>query len=829
MQSREQPQEQIGDNPRAAIIPLFGRKRTSEGVDRDSLTVRELLGLLGQRIWISTYGQVAGLNRSLLQLRSRLPSLAAPAYGQPLTPTRGSRRHAPSFLARFGTGPDALTLTWLRQRWRLGLAFVVLVPACVTIPLSGGLSIQPTPSALAVEADDGHAFATRGIFKGEKLSPDQLPAILAKAVIAIEDRRFYQHGGIDLPATIRAAWHDLLGRSLEGGSTITQQLARLLYLSPERSLKRKVQEAVLAIWLESHLTKQQILARYLDTAYFGAGTYGVDAAAKRYFGKSAKDVSVAEAAMLAGLIRAPSALEPDRNLDRARQRADMVLDAVVQTGAISQQQADAARQKPAVLHVPPQAPAGSNYFIDTMANEVKSLVGANVGDLTVRTTLNREMQQIAESVIANRLARTGASKNVHQAALIAMTLDGAILAMVGGRDYNISQFNRAIQARRQPGSLFKFFVYLAAMRKGLTPETVLVDRPVQIGNWEPENYGDRYYGPVTLRTAFAHSLNSIAVQLADQVGVRTVVETAKQLGVQSRLPEVPSVALGSGDVTLLEMTSAFAAIARDTNRVDPYTVHEITKTDRNLYSRSAPRAVQADSPLIHSEMMGLLSSVVREGTGTAAQLDLPVAGKTGTSQDYRDAWFVGFTPDLVVGVWVGNDDNSPMKGVTGGSLPATIWHDFMRSAEPLRRLEGATTALSGTKAASSLGSASEAPANVDDKVLRGTATVLDNGMIELQGRVIHLLGWDGFGRRNFYTLRRLRRGLEMTCTPAAGSGLYNCRVGDVNLVAAILPTDGRFPHNNAKPESEGVDEYAYTNGHVRRHGFRHFWLRGFLR
>jgi len=823
MQPREQPRERAGESPKAAIIPLFGQNQTSEGADPDTLTVRELLGLLGKRILISTrvHIRLRHLKRSILQLRSLLRNPLPSTTGQILTPIAASRRQVPGFPSKLiARCLQALPLTLLKQRWRLGLAGVVglvavsYVAYCiVTIPFSGGLSIQPTPSALVVEADDGRAFATRGVFKGDKLSPDQLPVILATAVIAIEDRRFYQHGGIDFPATIRAAWHDLLGRRLEGGSTITQQLARLLYLSPERSLNRKVQEAILAIWLESHLTKQQILARYLDTAYFGAGAYGVDAAAKRYFGKSANDVSVSEAAMLAGLIRAPSALEPDRNPDRAHERANIVLDAMVQAGAISQQQADVARQKPAVLHVPPQAPPGSNYFIDTVASEVKSLVGTNVGDLTVRTTFKRELQQIAESVIAKRLATTAASKNAHQAALIAMAADGAILAMVGGRDYNNSQFNRAIQARRQPGSLFKLFVYLAAMRKGLTPETVLVDQPVQIGDWEPENYGDRYYGPVNLRTAFAHSLNSIAVQLADRVGVRTVIETAKQLGVQSKLPEVPSVALGSGDVTLLEMTSAFAAIAKDVKRVDPYTVNGITKTNRNLYSRPARRAAQADGPLIHSEMMDLLFSVVRNGTGRAAQLDLPVAGKTGTSQDYRDAWFVGFTPDLVVGVWVGNDDNSPMKGVTGGSLPATIWQDFVKSAEPLQRSKGAT-------AATSTGSAHEASANLDDKVLRGPATVLDSGVIELQGRIIRLLGWGGFGRRDFYYLHRLLRRREVICAPAEHSPLYNCQVGDINLSASIIAD--RQSANHASPELERVDKFAHINDNLRHHSLRHF-------
>jgi 1A family penicillin-binding protein len=710
------------------------------------------------------------------------------------------------------------------------IAIILLVPASyvaycvVTIPFSGGLAIQPTPSALVIETDDGRVFATRGIFKGEKISADQLPAMLSSAVIAIEDRRFYQHGGIDLQATIRAAWHNLLGRRLEGGSTITQQLARLLYLSPERSLKRKVQEAILAKWLESHLTKRQILALYLDRTYFGAGAYGVDAAAKRYFGKSAREVSLSEAAMLAGLIRAPSALEPDRNLDGARERADIVLGAMVQAGAISQQQADAARQKPAVLRVPPQAPSGSNYFIDTMANEVKSLVGANVGDLTVRSTLNRELQQLAESVIAQKLASFGTTKNVYQAALIAMAPDGAILATVGGRDYNNSQFNRATQARRQPGSLFKLFVYMAAMHKGFTPETVLVDQPVQIGNWEPENYGDRYYGPVTLRTAFARSLNSIAVQLADAVGVKTVIDTAKRLGVQSKLPEVPSVALGSGEVTLLEMTSAFAAIAKNTNKVNAYTVRRVTKTDGNIYSRPTTSAAQADDSQVHSEMIDLLSSVVREGTGRAAHLDRPAAGKTGTSEDYRDAWFVGFTPDLVVGVWVGNDDNTPMNRVTGGSLPATIWHDFVMRAEMIRRSDEATVGANAPVANQpSLGA--ETSPKSENTVLRGTATVLGNGVIELQGVVMRLFSLNTFGHRDWRALRRAIWQLELVCTPAEPTGLYNCRAGTVNFSAAVVPNDQQFANNNPNANVPGAEEQNYVIHNVRRHAFRRFWLR----
>ena len=312
----------------------------------------------------------------------------------------------------------------------------------------------------------------------------------------------------------RAAWHDLTGRRLEGGSTITQQLARRLYLSPNRSVRRKVQEAALAIWLEHRFSKNEILARYLNTTYFGDGAYGVDLAALRYFGKNAQDLSLNEAAMLAGLIKAPSELAPNRNLVRTQARAGVVLNAMVGTGAITRQQADAAQAQPAVLRRRAESPPGDNYFLDTAAAEAKSRAGPSTEDLTVRTTLNPELQRIAESVIAKRLAKGGRANNVSQAALVVMSPDGAILAMVGGRDYNESQFNRVTRAQRQTGSLFKAFVYLAALRKGYTPDSIFVDQPVNVGDWEPENYGDHYYGPVTLRTAFARSLNSVAVQLA---------------------------------------------------------------------------------------------------------------------------------------------------------------------------------------------------------------------------------------------------------------------------------------------------------------------------
>src|SRR4029453_16642783 len=355
------------------------------------------------------------------------------------------------------------------------LAFVIILPVAyvaycmATLPDNGGLVIEPTPSALIVEAPDGQVFATRGVFKGDKLSPQDIPANLSRAIIAIEDRHFYEHGGFYLPSMVRAAIRNIVfGSVREGGSTITQQLARMTYLSPERTIKRKIQEAVLAMWMERTLGKEEILSRYLNTAYFGAGVYGVDAAAKRYFGKTAKELSLSEAAMLAGLVRAPSALAPTRHLEEARQRAALVLKAMVETGAVSREQAETARQQPVSLRVPPDNPPGTNYFVDWLGGDVKALVDpAASTDLTVRSTLDLDLQGIAEGVIARRLKAEGRAKKVGQAALVALAPDGAILAMVGGRDYNESQFNRAVQAKRQPGSLFKVFVYLAAFQKGL--------------------------------------------------------------------------------------------------------------------------------------------------------------------------------------------------------------------------------------------------------------------------------------------------------------------------------------------------------------------------
>jgi penicillin-binding protein 1A len=700
-----------------------------------------------------------------------------------------------------------------RHPWLAMLALAILVPGgylayCVaTLPFGGGLLIEPTPSAMIVEASGGQVFATRGVFKGERLAPQDVPAGLAKAIIAIEDRHFYEHGGFYLPSMLRAAFRNLVaGGAREGGSTISQQLARMMYLSPERTFKRKVQEAILTFWLEHQLDKPEILSRYLNTAYFGAGVYGVDAAAKRYFGKPAKELSLAEAAMLAGLVRAPSALAPNRNLEGAQARASLVLDAMVDTKAISAEQANAARNQPARLRVPPDNPPGTNYFVDMLANDVKRLVSSAAADLRLRTTLDLNLQSIAESVVARRLKAEGRIKKVGQAALVAMAPDGAILAMVGGLNYGESQFNRATQARRQPGSLFKVFVYLTALEKGLSPDMVAVDRPVAIGDWEPENYGGRFRGPVSLRTAFASSINSVAVQLAEAVSIPSVIETAKKLGVQSQLPAVPSLALGSAEVTLLEMTRAVAAIAANAESIDSYGIRSIQNDDQVLFSRPKSVIAPARNQAARAAMRDLMAGVVREGTGRAARVDGPVAGKTGTSQDHRDAWFVGFAGDMVVGVWAGNDDNSPMRNVTGGDIPARIFSEFVTQAMAARAKSARMAAASTTVATT--GASSEPKQEAAATAIRGLPNVQNTGLLELDGRVVRLFGVEGIRGRAVRDFRRYLGRREVTCEPVGSGNTHRCRVGEQDLSRVVLYNGGGRASADATPELKAAEQQA---------------------
>jgi penicillin-binding protein 1A len=688
------------------------------------------------------------------------------------------------------------------------LLVLVVGYSIATLPLDGGLQVDPTPSALVVEADNGETFATRGVFKGTKVTAADVPAHLAQAVVSIEDRRFYSHLGVDPWGILRAAWRNWqAGGTREGGSTITQQLARLMFLSPDQNLRRKIQEAVISLWLESQLGKEEILLRYLNTAYFGSGAYGVDAAARRYFSKPTKELSLAEAAMLAGLVRAPSQLAPTRNLGGAKERADTVLQAMVDTGAVTAEQAEAARAEPVNLRVPPETPPGTNYFVDTAAADVRRLLGGASGDLTLRSTLDLELQRLAEGVLERRLDAEGRQKNVSQAALVALAPDGAVRALVGGRDYEASQFNRATQARRQAGSLFKLFVYLEAMQKGYDPQSTVVDRPTQIGDWEPQNANGRFRGPVSLRNAFAQSINTVAAQLADEVGIPAVIETAKRLGVQSELPAVPSLALGSAEVTLLEMTRAYAAVATGNVALEPYTVRSIQgSTQQALFARpgAAPRAEGLGAS--RAAMLDLLQAVVREGTGKAARLPNVVAGgKTGTTQEYRDAWFVGFTPDLIVGVWVGNDDNAPMNKVVGGDLPAQIWHDFLSRAAPLLAKDKQQAPAAQMARADPEGAIAPVP---EGSVLRGAPEVMDTGTLVIRGTMVRLEGIQGERGTLARQLARFLRRREVICAPSDTPSVQRCRIGNYNLSAIILAAGGGRATPDASEELQAAEDQA---------------------
>jgi penicillin-binding protein 1A len=703
------------------------------------------------------------------------------------------------------------------------LALCVLIGFVVysiaTLPINGGLQAEATQSALTFEGAQGDVFAARGVFKGDKLTAADLPPHLAQAIVAIEDRRFYRHGGIDIRGILRAGWRNTqAGATREGASTITQQLARLMFLNPERTFRRKVQEAVLAVWLESQLKKEEILLRYLNTAYFGAGAYGVDAAARRYFGKKAGELSLAEDAMLAGLVRAPSQLAPTRNFGGAKERQELVLQAMVDTKAITAAEAETARAQPVKLRTPPETPPGSNYFVDMVAGDVRRLLGSSSGDLTLRTTMNMELQRLAEGVIERRLEAEGPKKNVSQAALVAFGKDGAVLAMVGGRDYESSQFNRATQAKRQSGSLFKLFVYLTALQRGYTPQSVVIDRPTQIGEWEPQNYSGGFRGSMTLRNAFVHSINTVAAQLGDEVGIPAIIDTAKRLGVQSTLPAVPSLALGSAEVTLLEMTKAFGSVAAGA-QIEPYSVRSIMGSSQQvLYTKTgAGTEFTGQLGVSRALMIDLLQGVVNEGTGKAARIpNVAVGGKTGTTQEYRDAWFIGFTPDIVVGVWVGNDDNTPMNRVVGGDLPASIWHDFVGRALPIVSKASPQLARRNTEIVNAASAPSPPTPGTSDPVVagpdagvRGTAEVLDTAMLAIRGRKIQLEGILGDGdRRAVRSLARFLRRREVTCEPGGGPERYRCNVDGQNLSEVILSNGGARATADAPAELLAAEDEA---------------------
>ncbi len=540
-------------------------------------------------------------------------------------------------------------------------------------------------NSVTLKAADGTVLATYGDLYGEHRTLSELPKHLPQALIGTEDRRFYDHFGLDPIGLARAMWVNMrAGRVVQGGSTLTQQLAKNVFLDSGRTLKRKAQEVLLALWLERNFTKDQILEMYLNRVYFGAGAYGVEAAAQRYFDKPATQLSLTESAMLVGLLKAPSRLAPTGNIKSAQQRASQVLRNMADAGLIDDSALDAALKRPAQLAASRSPMPNARYFADWVLEEVYQLVGRQHGDLVVLTSLDARLQQAAERSVSAVMGREGEKQNAEQAALVALSPDGAVRAMVGGRDYIDSPFNRATQARRQPGSAFKPIVFLTAVETGIEPGDMFSDTPITIdGKWSPRNFDGKYQGDISFAEAAARSSNAVAVRLSEQVGRQRVIDTARRLGIVSDLKPHPSLALGAFETGLLELSNAYVAFANGGYTVMAYGVREVADGNGNVLFRRGNESVMAH--MIDEQPLGMLNDLLRgvvdTGTGRAARLpNRQVAGKTGTTSDYRDAWFIGYTPDLIAGVWVGNDDNSPMNKVSGGGLPAQIWRGFMNDA-----------------------------------------------------------------------------------------------------------------------------------------------------
>jgi penicillin-binding protein 1A len=565
-----------------------------------------------------------------------------------------------------------------------GIAVVgVVVWAGAHLPPIQSLEIPKRPPTIQITGLDGSVLATRGEMAGSNVSLKDLPPHLPKAFIAIEDRRFYSHYGVDPLGIARAAVANVMHRGVsQGGSTLTQQLAKNLFLTQERTMLRKLQEVELALWLERKHSKTEILELYLNRVYFGSGAYGVEAAAQRYFGKSAKNVTLPEAAMLAGLVKSPSRLAPNRNPEGAEKRAHTVLTAMADAKFITEPQAQVAIGHPS-YNVKAAGAGTVNYVADWIGEVLDDLVGQIDQNIVVETSIDPKLQSIAEASLIDELAAKSVKFNVSQGALVAMTPDGAVRAMVGGRNYAESQYNRAVTAKRQPGSAFKPFVYLTAIEAGLTPETIRQDAPLDVKGWKPENYSHEYFGAVTLTQALAMSLNTVAVRLGLEVGARNVARTAHRLGISSKLDANASIALGTSEVSLTELVGAYAPFANGGRGVAPHVVNRIRTSEGNkvLYARPADQLGQVIDPRHVAMMNTMMQETLLSGTARKAEIPgWSAAGKTGTSQDFRDAWFIGYTANLVTGVWLGNDDNSPTKKATGGGLPVEVWTRFMRTA-----------------------------------------------------------------------------------------------------------------------------------------------------
>ena len=569
--------------------------------------------------------------------------------------------------------------------WLLAKIFLLLVITLgvyvawcfLTLPdMDKAINRTRQPSTMII-AENGNEIQSFGSVYSEVVSLDELPPYVADAVVATEDWRFYSHFGFDIISFTRAMtvnlWHR---RYVQGGSTITQQVAKNLFLTSNKNIKRKVQELLLAFWLEYKLTKDQILTLYLNRVYLGAGTYGIEAASQKYFQKSSRDLNLLEAAIIGGMLKAPSRYNPIASESRARERAAVVLDNMVKNDKITDEQ----RQNALKMKLGPEKSykvEGGKHFADWVYGEVNDYIGERDDDIYVATTLDQELQQKAEKILREAV-KANKHRNVTQGAVVVLDKWGAVKAMVGGVDYHKSQFNRAIQALRQPGSSFKPFIYLTALENGFSPNDVIYDVPVDIKGWKPENIDKKYYGEVTLNTALSRSLNLATINLSEEVGRSKIIRTAKRMGITTPIENTPALALGAFEVRVLDMAVAYASIANGGYAVWPYAIQEIyTKDGYQLYMREPDEPNRIIVDYAAEEMTEMLENVINSGTGKRARLPFFAAGKTGTSQNNRDAWFVGFTDNYVAAVWVGNDDNSPMKGIGGSGLPAEIWKKIM--------------------------------------------------------------------------------------------------------------------------------------------------------
>lgn len=633
--------------------------------------------------------RISGDDRAVVSERESAGRKAAPPNGPMPEPRHAARRR---FFGGDGDGGSSrprrrrsffghvFRLAFFAGLWGAVAVAALVVYFAVKLPQEAW-AIPDRPPNVKIVSVAGELLANRGLTGGEAVSLDEISPYIPQAVIAIEDRRFYDHYGVDPVGIVRAFSENMAaGATVQGGSTLTQQLAKNVFLNPDQTIQRKIQEAILSVWLEQKFTKEQILEMYLNRVYFGSGATGVEAAARRYFNKSAKDVNLGEAALLAGVLKAPSRLSPVKNAEAAKARAAVVLQAMLDEKMIDAAERDAALAEKATAKAKSYWNGAENYAADIVMRDIQALVGEVKSDVVVETTIDLGLEKDAEKAV--RATIDAAKVNVTQGALVAIDGTGAIRALVGGRDYADSQFNRAVDAKRQPGSTFKPFVYQTALEYGWRPESVVDDAPTQIGDWTPSNYDRKFRGRVTLADALASSLNTIAAKLTADVGAKAVIDTAARMGVKTPLVDNASIALGTSELTLVELTGAFAPFANGGYQATPHLVNRVTDTSgKVLYERGAevPPIIVTDD--IVAMMNAMLTRTITSGTGRKAAIEgWQAAGKTGTTQDFKDAWFVGYTANLTAGVWFGNDDGTPMKKVTGGGLPAEAWKTFMQAA-----------------------------------------------------------------------------------------------------------------------------------------------------